>query len=62
MLSPCAQPCLRFISEAAIKAEFFSTSEPNAGTQGDTETLINSIHILPFHSTLMETRIKQLCI
>jgi hypothetical protein len=32
MLSPCAQPRLRFFSEAAIEAGFFSTSEPNAGT------------------------------
>jgi hypothetical protein len=32
MLSPKSQPCLRFFSEAAIKAGFFSTSEPNPGT------------------------------
>jgi hypothetical protein len=32
MLSPCAQPRLRFFSEAAIEAGFFSTSGPNAGT------------------------------
>jgi hypothetical protein len=32
MLSPCAQPRLRFFSEATIEAGFFSTSEPNAGT------------------------------
>jgi hypothetical protein len=32
VLSPCAQPRLRFFSEAAVEAGFFSTSEPNAGT------------------------------
>jgi hypothetical protein len=52
MLSPCAQPRLQFFSEATIEAGFFSTSEPNAGTKGDTETLFNSIHFSPFRSTL----------
>jgi hypothetical protein len=32
MLSPCAQPCLRFFSEVAIEAGFSSSSEPDAGT------------------------------